>query len=203
MSGILDLITDRISDSAVQSLGKQLGADSGLTEKAMQMALPVILGQLGRNAQSGDQVGGLAAALDKDHDGSILENLGGFFGQSPSSKDNRMVEHIFGNRKGAVEKQLSKASGMDSGAMGKLLANLGPLVMGALSKKRQQAPANTGLGGLGDLTNMLKQDRVEADSRSKGFSIVDQLLDADGDGDVDASDLLKRGGGLLGGLFGK
>ncbi len=202
MSGILDLITDRIGDSAVQSLGKQLGADSGLTQKAMQMALPVILGQLGRNSQSNDQVGGLAAALDKDHDGSILDNLGGFLGQAPSSKENRMVEHIFGDRKSAVEQQLSKASGMDSGAVGKLLANLGPLVMGALSKKRQES-SSSGLGGLGDLTNLLKQDRVEAESRNAGFGIVDKLLDADGDGDVDASDLLKRGGGLLGGLFGK
>ncbi|MEM7707571.1 MAG: DUF937 domain-containing protein [Pseudomonadota bacterium] len=203
MSGILDLITNAIGDDAVQNLGKQLGANKDLTEKAMQMALPVILGQLNRNAQSPDQVGGLAAALDKDHDGSILDNLGGFLSQNPSDRDNRMVDHIFGGRRQAVEKQLSKTSGLDSGAMGKLMANLGPLVMGALSKKRQQAPTNDGLGGLGGLTDLLKQDRNEADSRSKGFSIVDQLLDADGDGDVDASDLLKRGGGLLGGLFGR
>ncbi len=203
MSGILDLITNQISNSAVQSLGKQLGADSGLTEKAMQMALPVILGQLNRNAQSADKVGGLAAALDRDHDGSVLDNLGSFFSQEPNDKDSRMVEHIFGERKAAVENQLSKATGLDSGAMGKLLANLGPLVMGALSKKRQAAPTNEGLGGLGGLTDLLKQDRVEADSRSQGFSIVDKLLDADGDGDVDASDLLKRGGSLLGGLFGR
>ncbi|MEM9532693.1 MAG: DUF937 domain-containing protein [Pseudomonadota bacterium] len=202
MSGILDLITDKLSSGALEQIGRQIGADSGATEKAMQMALPVILGQLSRNAQSQDKVGGLAAALDKEHDGSILDDLGGFLNRGAGQREERMVGHIFGDRQEAVQRRLGGASGLDAGAIQKLLATLGPLVMGAVGKKRQQAPSNDGFGGLGGLTDLMKQDRVEADSRSKGFSLVDQLLDADGDGDVDASDLLKRGGSLLGGLFG-
>lgn len=200
MSGILDLITSRMDGDALRQIGQQIGASEEATQSALQMALPVILGQLNRNAQDQGRGEGLERAL-ASHDGSVLDNLKGFLAQSPSDSDDRMVGHIFGDRRQAVQKQLGRAAGLDEGAVGKLLANLGPLVMGALGKKKREA-STPDLGGLGGLKDLLTQERHQVESRGKP-GLIDSLLDADGDGDVDASDLLKRGGGLLGGLFGR
>ncbi len=195
MSGILDLIAGQLDAGKINQIGRRIGADEGKTNTAIQAALPVILGQLARNAQSSSRASGLEKAIDRDHDGSILDNLGGFLGGSVSDRDERMVGHVFGNRRGAVEQQLGRASGLDAGSMGKLLATLGPMVMGAVGKARRQQP------GVGNLGEMLGQERQRAEAKGTGFGLVDKLLDADGDGDVDMSDLLSRGSGLLGGLF--
>lgn len=200
MSGILEMITSRLDGDAIAKIGQQIGADEKTTQSAMQMALPVILGQLNRNAQSQSQASGLEKALNR-HDGSVLDNLQGFLRQSPSDSDERMVGHIFGDRRQAVEKQLGRAAGLDQSAVNKLLANLGPLVMGALGRKQREAPGS-GLEGLGALKDLLTRESKEVEARGKP-GLIDSLLDADGDGDVDASDLLKHGSGLLGGLFGR
>ncbi|MDJ0654343.1 MAG: DUF937 domain-containing protein [Xanthomonadales bacterium] len=193
MSGILDMIMGQLDQGKVGQIGQRIGASQDQTSQAIQAALPVILGQLTRNSQSSGAAEGLAKAITKDHDGSILDNLGGFLGQAVSDRDDRMMGHIFGNRRQNVERQLGKASGLDSGTMAKLMATLGPMVMGAIGKSQQQ-----GGGGLADL---LGQERQRAESKGTGFGVVDKLLDADGDGDVDMSDLLSRGSGILGGLF--
>ena len=197
MSGILDMIMGQLDQGKVGQIGQRIGASQDQTSQAIQAALPVILGQLTRNSQSSGAAEGLAKAIAKDHDGSILDNLGGFLGQAVSDRDDRMMGHIFGNRRQNVEQQLGKAAGLDSGAMGKLMATLGPMVMGAIGKSQQQG----GGGGLGGLADLLGQERQRAESKGTGFGVVDKLLDADGDGDVDMSDLLSRGSGILGGLF--
>ena len=193
MSGILDMIMGQLDQGKVGQIGQRIGANQDQTSQAIQAALPVILGQLTRNSQSSGAAEGLAKAISKDHDGSILDNLGGFLGQAVSDRDDRMMGHIFGGRRQNVERQLGKASGLDSATMGKLLATLGPMVMGAIGKSQKQDG-----GGLADL---LGQERQRAESKGTGFGAVDRLLDADGDGDVDMSDLLSRGSGILGSLF--
>ncbi len=195
MNGILDMITSQLDAGKINQIGRRIGANEAQAGTAVQAALPVILGQLTRNAQSPTQAGGLINALDRDHDGSILDDLGGFLGGTVSDRDERMVGHMFGNRQTAVQQQLGKAAGLDAGSMGKLLATLGPMVMGALGKARRQQSSG---GNLGEL---LGQERHRAEASGTGFGLVDKLLDADGDGDVDMSDLISRGGGLLSGLF--
>ncbi len=195
MNGILDMLAGQIDAGKISQIGQRIGASEAQTGGAVQAALPVILGQLTRNAQSSDRAGGLAAALDRDHDGSILDDLGGFLGKPVSDRDERMMGHVFGNRQAAVQQRLGQASGLDAGTMGKLMATLGPLVMGAVGKARRQQ----GTGA--DLGELLGRERQQAEAKGTGFGLVDKLLDADGDGDVDASDLMARGAGLLGGLF--
>ena len=77
MSGILDLLNQQLSGQAVQQMSAQIGADPASTQKALSAALPMLVGGLARNAnQSPEGAQALANALDRDHDGSVLDSLG-------------------------------------------------------------------------------------------------------------------------------
>ncbi len=161
----------------------------------MEAALPVILGQVMKNSRSGNQSDGLRRAIEKDHDGSILDNIGSFLDQGPSDRDNRLLGHLFGNKQQAVERQLSKSSGLDLGQVTQMLATFGPLVMGAVGKFNKQKSD--------DLGSILGREREQLQRKDSNFGLVERMLDDDGDGDVDLGDLMKKGGGLLGSLFGR
>ena len=74
-----------------------------------------------------------------------------------------------------------------------LLAMLAPIVMSFLANR--SARQGLDAGGLGEL---LGQERTQGRQRAGGGAL-DALLDQDGDGDLDANDLLKLGMGLFGG----
>ncbi len=81
MSFLLDLLGQQITGGAVQQISEQVGADAEPTQKAITASLPVLIGGLARNAtKSPDGAAALNAALERDHDGSILDNLGGLLG---------------------------------------------------------------------------------------------------------------------------
>jgi hypothetical protein len=78
---ILDDIRGQLDDRTIEGLAHQLGAKRDETETAIGAALPMLLGGLARNAtRSSDGASSLASALDRDHDGSLLEQLGGALG---------------------------------------------------------------------------------------------------------------------------
>ena len=54
------------------------------------------------------------------------------------------------------------------------------------------------------LARMLNQERAQVEKKApQQLNALNTLLDADGDGDVDLSDLVRKSGGLLGKLFGR
>lgn len=196
MSGILDLIKSNIGDGVMEQIAGQMGGDKGAVQKATAAALPALLGALQRNANSSQGAESLANALDRDHDGGVLANLGGLLGQSQSSSmGEKILSHVLGSKKDALSQQLGQMSGLDSQQAGGLLASLAPVVMGALGKAKKEQ----GLDASG-LQNMLNAERSELEKQPQA-GLLAGLLDADGDGDVDASDLLKKGSDLLGGFF--
>lgn len=153
MSQLLDLVKRQLDGGTVATMASQIGASPGQTRTAVEAALPALLAGLQGNATSPGGASSLAAALDRDHDGSILDDVAGFLGQGPSAAGQRSVGHIFGDRQGHVTQAVAQHSGLDSGQVMSLLAMLAPLVLGALGRARQQggAGAATGGGGLGDL----------------------------------------------------
>lgn len=196
---LLDLLGQQLGGSAVESISQQVGADQDATAKAVSAALPMLVSALAKNSANEGGAASLLGALDRDHDGSILDDVGGFLGQGGnSSMGGAILGHMLGGRQSNAESAIGKASGLDAGQVSQIMAMLAPLVMGALSKKKQE-------GGLdaGGLASMLNQEkaRVEADEPD-AMGMVGRLLDADGDGDV-SDDIMKLGGSLLGRMFSK
>ena len=76
MAGILDLLNSDLGKQIISGVAGSTGNDSSKTSSALTMALPVLMKAMQRNAATPEGAQGLIGALDKKHDGSILDNLG-------------------------------------------------------------------------------------------------------------------------------
>lgn len=200
MAGILDLLGPALGGDTLHNLSRSIGADDQTTQRAMMAALPVILGAMNRNTNDPQNAQSLASALDRDHDGSLLDHLSGFLtggntapGVNPKATDGQgILGHIFGGQRSQVEQGVAKATGLDSGQVTKLLMTLAPLVMAYLGRQKRQR--NLDAGGLSDL---LRQESTQATQAAPNdlLGTIGSFLDRDGDGSP-LNDVL---GGLFGG----
>jgi hypothetical protein len=149
MSSILDQLVGQLDPATLAQMGRTVGAAPEQARKAVETALPLMLGALQKNLGSSGGAASLLSALDRDHDGAIFEDLAGFFGQAPGAAHVRSLDHIFGDRRAAVEGAVAQASGLGGAAITRLLAMLAPLVLGVLGQTRQTTGADA--DGLGEL----------------------------------------------------
>ncbi len=219
MSSLLDDLASQLSPQTIRQMSAQIGAAPQQTASAIEAAVPMLLGQLQRNAATPDGANALLGALDRDHDGSILDDLAGFLGGGPKASDTRSLDHIFGGKKGTVESAVARRSGLDGGQVMKLLAMLAPLILGMLSRQKSNAGGGGSSqgGGLGDLiggvlgggggggmfggsgaggnilSDILGGAMGKMQNQSPGLGgMLGGLLDSDGDGSI-MDDLLEKG----------
>ena len=202
MSGIMDMITQQLGGSMMQQMAQKVGGNSEGVQRATAAAIPMILAAIKRNAGSRQGAESLANALNKHTDGNMLDNLGSLLGQSGGSSSmmqegGKILGHVFGGKQNNMAQQLGRATGLGGKGAGDLMSMLAPMVMGALGKAKAQN--NMGVSGLQDLLN--QEHQTIQKRQPKQLGMIEGLLDADGDGDVDMSDILKKGSGLLGGFF--
>jgi len=182
-----ELLNGPIGQTVINNVSKQLGMDERQAANAISVALPAILGGLQRNVQSREGAQSLDNALnDARHDGSLLENLASLLGgdTQPISQDGgKILGHIFGDDKQAVEQGISQKTGLSLQKIGTLLALLAPVVMAYLGKEKRQS--NTNAGGLGDLLGGLLGGG-QSQRRGGGglMDMVGGLLDKNRDGNV-------------------
>jgi hypothetical protein len=194
MFSLQDLLGPQQGSEAVDQISQNVGAEPSAVNSAIQAALPTILGSLANNASTPEGAASLNTALEQDHDGSILDNLGGlgsmiFGGQqeaTPRAADaGGILGHILGGNQGTVVQQASNESGLGSGQVAQIMMMLAPIVMGYLGRQKQsQGVGADGLGGL--LGGLLGgQTGAAAAPRSSGNPMMDMAssyLDKDGDG---------------------
>ncbi|UCC72214.1 MAG: DUF937 domain-containing protein [Gemmatimonadota bacterium] len=193
---LLDMLTDQLAGERTAQIGRQLGTDEGTAGKAIAAALPLLMGALAKNASRGSGADSLASALERDHDGSVLDDLGGFLSSPDTRSGDGILRHTLGERRGAVEQELGRRTGVDAGSIAQLLPILAPIVMGALGKAKRQESLDTS-----GLVSMLSGEQRRADSMSSGTSdMLTMLLDSDRDGSV-ADDVAQAGIGFLGKLL--
>jgi len=187
------LLSDALNGDTISQISQQLGTDDGTTSNAIQAALPMLLGGLANNSANADGASSLLGALDRNHDGSVLDDLGGFLGNFSSGSGAGILGHIFGGRQGAVEQGISQASGLDMSKVGPLLMMLAPIVMGALGRTQREQ----GLGA-GDLPGLLGGATQQMGGSSDMMGMISSILDRDHDGSA-IDDVAGMIGGLLGG----
>ena len=175
------------------------------TSSAMGAIVPMLIGAMANNSSSSEGASGLLGALDKDHDGSILDDLGGFLGGSMTSNRSAngggILGHILGGNQPNVESGLANKLGVDSGSIGQLMKIAAPMIMAYLGRAKRTAPdaGNAGFnsGGIGDILGQL----AGGSRQSSGIDIGD-IMDMVGGMSGSAAPASKSsGGGLLGGLL--
>lgn len=146
---ILGSIMSQLGDNEMNEIGNKLGVDKGQAATAMQGAIPVLLSALANNTKDSNGAGALNNALDKDHDGSILDNLGGFLQGDTGGIGGGILKHMLGSQQPAVQSGLSQKTGLSSAQISQLLAVAAPIVMGMLGKQKKSSGIGAGdLGGL-------------------------------------------------------
>ena len=189
MFSLQDLLGQEQGTQAVDQISQNVGAEPSAVNSAIQAALPMILGGLANNAASPQGAESLNTALDQDHDGGLLGNLGGLgsmiFGGQQAEPPSRQADaggilgHIFGNSQGQVAQEVSNKSGLSMSQVAPILMMLAPIVMSYLGRqKQQQGVGADGIGGL--LGGLLGGGASQAAPHSTVNS--PSMFDRDGDG---------------------
>lgn len=194
LTGILQ---DALGGNTVGQISQAIGADESSTSNAIQAALPMLLGGLANNSSNEEGASGLLGAIDRDHDGSVLDDIGGLIaGNIGGGAGNGagILGHIFGGQQDTVAQGVSQASGLDMGKVGPLLAILAPVVMGAIGRSRQSS--GVGTSDLGGLLAGAAQSMGGGNSGLMGM--LGGMLDRNNDGSA-VDDVVGMIGGMLSG----
>jgi hypothetical protein len=193
----MDALLPLLEGGNVQQVSRQLGVGEAQASTAIKAAVPLLVGALQRGASSPTGLDSLAGALDRDHDGSVLDDIGGFLGGGGGGAAGAgagILGHVLGSRQNNVAASLGKSTGLDTGQILQLLTMLAPLVMGALGRAKRQGPA-----GSGGLTDILGGATRQVDQQAPDLmSSLGRMLDTDGDGSP-IDDIAKIAGSLFGG----
>jgi hypothetical protein len=236
---LLNSVLGALGPQAVEQVASQLGTNPQQAQSAIQAALPLLLGAMGKNASQPEGAQALHSALEKDHAsldlGSVLGAVMGGGGQSQSggglgdilgavmgggqnqssggglgdilgavmgggnsqaaapSAGESILRHVFGGQQQRATQGLGQATGLGGQGANQLLAILAPIVMQILAKKMQSnnwSPTQLG-SALG------QQRQAVAQEGGLAGGLMNAVLDKDGDGDVDFSDLMSLGAGFL------
>ncbi|MGH9966752.1 MAG: DUF937 domain-containing protein [Pyrinomonadaceae bacterium] len=180
-----------LDSNTVSQMSQTLGADQGTTQNAIQAALPMLLGALANNSSTPDGASALLGALDRDHDGSVLDDVGGFLGNYAAGNGDGILGHVFGSRVEVVQEGISQSSGLDTGRISQLLIMLAPIVMGALGRANQQGAINQG-----NLSDVLTGATQQVGGNADTLGMLSQLIDANKDGSA-IDDVMRMASGLF------
>ena len=207
MSDLLNILNSDLGKKMISGISKESGASSANTSRLLSMAMPLLMDAMKSNSSSSQGAQGLFNALANKHDGSILDNLDGFFkgGVDPAMmKDGQgILKNVLGSKQPGLENALSKKTGMDKAQIMKMVAMAAPLVMGYLGRqKRKQGVQNA--NQMGDMLGGLLGGLGGSKGNAAAGSLINGFLDADGDGDImdDVANMLASGGAKKGGLGG-
>jgi len=214
---LLDLITGNTGNQVAEQAENKFGISKNQIIALLVVAAPLVISYLKKKSENADEADKLNAALDKDHDGSILNNPAQAFDRE--QEGDSILNHIFGGEKANVENQLSQNTGISMDKIGPVLATLAPVIMGYIGQQKQASNVTSG-GGLGDLLGGIlgsssQQAQASNDplsnilgsvlggaTQSSGGGLGDILGSVLGGGNQQQS---QQGGlgGLLGSIFGK
>ncbi len=136
------ILSQALDAQTINQMSQSLGTDQSTTANAVQTALPLLLGAMAHNSSTPEGASSLLGALDRDHDGSVLNDVGNFLSNYNSGNGSGILGHLFGSKVGAIQQGVSQTSGMDAGTTMQLLMMLAPLVMGAVGRAKEQGGLN-------------------------------------------------------------
>ncbi|NOZ61258.1 MAG: DUF937 domain-containing protein [Calditrichaeota bacterium] len=198
MAGFVDEFMASLGPQVTKELSKNLGIKKNIANQVIPQLVPMILSGLKKQK---DEYGGperVDHILNKYGDPSVLDNLAGLFSQKKQddSVDPRLGG-LLGDSGIKATQMIAEKFNLSGNSAAKLIPMLAPVVLGALTRKR--------------------------DNEGAGTTGIAALLDQDGDGSIldDVAGFLMQGlfgsgsgktgsgggvgnllGGLLGGLFG-
>ena len=196
MNVLLDLLQSQLGGDGLNELvSNNVGIEKEKAGDAVQAAFSAIMAGMSKNVRQEDGAQGLLAAIERDHDGSILDDVTGFISGTAQPKNPNMLNgagilnHVLGNNQSTVVETIAKSTGIDPNKAGELLIKMAPIVLGILGKMKNSN--NTPGGSLidlimqGGITTPAAQEKQNQPAQSEGlFGMFGKLLDKDNDGSI-------------------
>lgn len=195
MSNILQELMSQFGDQELEAASNKAQIDKSQAANALQGIMPTLLGAMANNTQTEGGANSFLSALDRDHDGSILDDVAGFVTNSDSGPGAGILGHLLGSNRNAVEGKISQQSGISTAAVGRLMEMAAPLVMGYLAKqKKSQGGFDT--GGIGSMLTGL----AGSANKDSSFDLTD-VIGMVTSGGEQKNDMGGIAGKILGKLF--
>lgn len=192
MDAISQQILQQLSGDSLSKIGAQIGADESTTSNALSVVLPTLVAALSRNAADPNGAESLHSALARDHDGSLLDNLGGLLNDPMLADGAGILGHILGGKRDSVETGLSKGTGLDASTIARLLQIAAPIVLAYLGRKSAEKSLDPG-----GLSSYLDETTRPAEAEEPGLmGAVTNMIDSNDDGSV-VDDLARMAGSLF------
>ncbi len=212
---LIDLLTGNTGNQVAEQAENKFGISKTQIIALLAVAAPLIISYLKNKSQDAHEAEALNNALDKDHDGSILDDVSQ--ADARQSEGGSILNHIFGEEKPNVENRLSQNTGISIDKIGPILSMLAPVIMGYIGREKQQN--NVGAGGLGDLLGGILGNASNESQQHQSNPLNDILGSVLGGGNSQSSgnplndilgsvlgggnDQKKQQGGGLGDILGK
>jgi hypothetical protein len=187
MAGFIDEFLKSYGPEVTKEMSSNFNVDQGTVQKLIPQLAPLIIAGLKKqkDTRGGDER--VDHILNKYGDSSALDNIKDLISNKARAQDvDPNLGGLLGDAGGIQAAQaLARNMNIDASTIMKMIPALSPLILGALTKKR--------------------------DTGGKGISGVGALLDADGDGSIldDVAGFLMKGGAtrtqnksILGSLLG-
>jgi len=173
------MILSNLKGKALEQITSQVGWDSAATKAIAAKALPMILGQLSKNAETEQWAENINTALNSHLWESKIDIADG----------KNILGHIFGGKQDVVT-EVAKASGQSEEQASGVMWALSSVVMETLGDQKKAA----GWFWANDVMKMLSWTGNDA-------NIMWMVMDQDGDGDFDKQDAMKFGMGWIKNMF--
>ena len=183
---LMDLLQWQLSDGVISGMDNQLGI--GNTEKtnvAANAAISILMSALNKNSSNNNAMSGLLGALDKDHDGGILDDLMGMLSGNIQPQNQRTMNgagilgHLLGGSQNNAVSALTKMTGLDNNQSINMLSKVAPLVLGVLGRVKKQKQMDGS-----QLKDFLQSSQQQFEQKNTNANVFTKLLDQDGDGNV-------------------
>jgi hypothetical protein len=195
---LIDLLTGNTGNQVAEQAENKFGISKNQVIALLAVAAPLIISYLRNKSQDAKEAEALNNALDKDHNGSILNDASQI--EARQAEGGSILDHVFGGQKSTVENQLSQNTGISIDKIGPILAMLAPVVMGYIGQQKQQS--NVGAGGLGDLLGGIlgnASNQAQAQQSNPLNDILGSVLGSGGQSQSSGNPLNDILGSVLGG----
>lgn len=201
---LMDLLQGTLNEGMIDQLSQQLGGvDKKQTAAATSGIVATLMGALAQNASTAEGAQSLDKALERDHDGSILNDVVGMLTGKNQAANPRaangagILEHVLGNRQSGAVQMISQLSGLDSSKTNNLMTMLAPIILSSLGKaKREQ-----GLDVAG-IVSMLSGTVSAQKQSNPTMNLISSFLDKNNDGSI-VDDVARMGMNMLSGFLKK
>ncbi len=208
---LMQILQGQLSDDVVSQISDHIGAEPQQTATAASGIFATLLGGLANNASTEGGLSALGNALDRDHDGSMVDDIMGMVGgmiqgnqTSNATNGGGILGHILGGQQENAAQQIGQSSGLSASQVMKLMPILAPIVMSVLGKARSQGGLD-----LSSIGNILMGSAQNASQQGGMGDLIGSVLGGVLGGGSQQQQQQQPGqsggmlGSILGGIFGK